>query len=62
MFWLLHQVTLLVRTADTKNYLINFDQHLLINMKEAEYMAKTGLEVPPETQTLLFAKARMKRI
>ena len=54
------QVTLLVRSADTKTLLINFDSQLLMTLKEAEYMLKNNFEVPESSQMLLHAKDKMK--
>ena len=56
------QVTVLVRSADTKGLLINFDKHLLMCLKEAEYMMKNGFDVPESARILLFSKQRMKGI
>lgn len=54
------QVTVLVRSADTKGLLINFDKHLLMCLKEAEYMIKNAFDVPDSARILLFSKQRMK--
>ena len=49
-----------MRSADTKGLLINFDKHLLMCLKEAEYMMKNGFDVPESARILLFSKQRMK--
>ncbi|KAF6019880.1 DNAH8 [Bugula neritina] len=54
------QVTLLVRTADNRKLLINFDPQLLTSMKEAEFMMKNMFEVPNSCKTLLFARNKLK--
>jgi len=57
---LVRQVTLLVRTADNRKLLINFDPQLLTSMKEAEFMMKNMFEVPNSCKTLLFARNKLK--
>lgn len=54
------QVTLLVRSADTKSLLINIDQQLLMSLKEAEYMLMNSFEVPESSKALLHTKDKLK--
>ena len=45
-----------------KRLLINFDEQLLVSIREADYMARNSFEVPHSCKTLLHASKKLKGI